>query len=184
MYNKQEIHSHDCIWSCLPICLPFSSTSSCICSILSIADHFLSFNKSSTTCYTCHVQCCLVLDNCSLFSQKYYYKLLYIVPILWFNDIWFLYKSIPLSIMQLPGYILCWRFFFDASTLLPKNKILNSMISSILSFKSTIPVQLLLTYVLEATKSPRLLSLFFNRNIFYKLSNILAYINTYLVSLL
>lgn len=75
------------------------------------------------------------------------------------------------------------EFFFDVSTPSPKNRVSTSVLSPILSVKSAISLQLSSTHILEATRSLILLSLSFNRYIFYKFFDIFIHINDYIVGL-
>lgn len=93
--------------------------------------------------------------------------------------------------VDLPPLLLCscqsvhfaGVFFLDASTPLPKKRVLTSAPPPMSSIKSTIPLQSQFTYILEVAGSLRLLSLSFNEHIFYKLFDILAYINNYPIGL-
>lgn len=85
--------------------------------------------------------------------------------------------------MQLLGYMFYRYLFFNASTLLPKNKISTSTPPLILSIKSAILLQSLSTHVPEAPGSLRLLSLSFNGHTFYKFLDILTLISNYPVGL-
>ncbi len=85
--------------------------------------------------------------------------------------------------MQLSGRTLCRRLFFDASSPSPKNRISTSASPPISSLKSAIPLQPPSTHIPETAEFPRLLSLSFNGHTFYRLSDILAYINDYPVGL-
>ncbi len=59
----------------------------------------------------------------------------------------------------------------------------NSSLSPILSVISAISLQMLFTHISEAAGSLSLLFLYFNRHIFYRLSDILVYINDYPICL-
>ncbi len=85
--------------------------------------------------------------------------------------------------MQSSGRTLRRCLFFDASSPSPKNRISTSAPPPISSVKSAIPLQPPSTHVSKTAGFPRLLSLSFNGHTFYRLSDILAYINDYPVGL-